>query len=226
MLVAGSGWSGAKAHSVKDLADWVAPYALSRGYRVVSIPTAPALRGVASVRHAVLRESRSHPAATTCIYGESSGGHVAYLAALDPRLEQVVDCVVLGGAPTDLNQLFRDKGNPFRNFLLGTVGQVARGVVNLIESAFGRPPYPAQLSPATRERPPWQVSYLHEDGDPLVPVNQASALAKAVPGMRFLDVHAQSKSSAGLLDRIHAWVTPAVESQMGNFITQAVEQAR
>src|SRR5689334_11773638 len=61
ILVAGSAWAGSAPTSPLKLANWVAPYATSRGYRVVSIATAPGLEAVQSVRNAVKREARHEP---------------------------------------------------------------------------------------------------------------------------------------------------------------------
>ena len=75
-----------------------APSLYRAGYRVVAIdyeegPEA----GLESVRQAVADERRRLRRGPLCLYGESSGGHLALLLANRLR---TIDCVVTFGAPT------------------------------------------------------------------------------------------------------------------------------
>lgn len=93
LLIPGSGFSGIGPHETPRLAvgvqhwrDW--------GFRTRVVRYRAGRRGLADVRRAVARTTNP---SRTCLYGESSGGTWALIAAADAG----VACVIASASPTD-----------------------------------------------------------------------------------------------------------------------------
>lgn len=103
MLLPASGWASPTRTQQGAVWSRLAPTLFGAGYRVVAIDYARgATEGLASVRRAVLAESKRPRTGPLCLYGESSGGHLALLAG--NRMPQV-DCVITFGTPVSFTAL-------------------------------------------------------------------------------------------------------------------------
>jgi acetyl esterase/lipase len=100
IMVHAGGWAGHDGHAQNLLLKSPGELFLARGWRVVSIDYNEGALGLQDVLDAVgfelLRKSSDGP---LCIYGESSGAHLALVAASRLR---AIDCVIGLGTPTDL----------------------------------------------------------------------------------------------------------------------------
>ena len=100
ILVHAGGWAGHDAHAQKLLMDRPGDLLLARGWRVVSIDYEEGTAGLQDVLNAAGNElARKSTDGPVCIYGESSGAHLALVAAQRLR---AIDCVIGLGTPTDL----------------------------------------------------------------------------------------------------------------------------
>jgi len=99
ILVHAGGWAGHDAHAQKLLMDRPGNLLLARGWRVVSIDYEEGAAGLQDVLNAAGNElDRKSTDGPVCIYGESSGAHLALVAAQRLR---AIDCVIGLGTPTD-----------------------------------------------------------------------------------------------------------------------------
>jgi len=100
VMVHAGGWAGHDGNAQNLLLKNPGDLFLARGWRVVSIDYNEGAAGLQDVLDAVgfelLRKSSDGP---LCIYGESSGAHLALVAASRLR---AIDCVIGLGTPTDL----------------------------------------------------------------------------------------------------------------------------
>jgi acetyl esterase/lipase len=100
ILVHAGGWAGHDAHAQALLTKTPGEILLARGWRIVSIDYEEGAAGLQDVLDAVAREvARSTGAGPLCVYGESSGAHLALVASARHRR---IDCVIGLGTPTDL----------------------------------------------------------------------------------------------------------------------------
>ena len=101
ILVHAGGWAGHDGYAQEELLKNPGSLFLARGWRVVSIDYEEGAGGLHDVLNAAGAElARNTSAGPLCIYGESSGAHLALLAAARLR---AIDCVVGVGTPTDLH---------------------------------------------------------------------------------------------------------------------------
>ena len=135
-----------------------------RGFAVYSVDYSVGRGAVDDLEVALDAIVRERQPGRLCLYGESSGGHLALLLAAERR---EVECVIAVAAPVDLLSLGPDLA-PISNFLFG--------------------PDPMELrrwSPAFRSRG-IRASVLLKSGidDPVVPVAQHRAFVKGRPGTK------------------------------------------
>ncbi len=107
IIVHAGGWAGHDGYAQSELLKYPGDLFLARGWRVVSIDYnegAAGLQDVLNVAGAELARRTSD--GPLCIYGESSGAHLALMAA---ARFSAIDCVIGFGAPTDLKQ-YIDEG--------------------------------------------------------------------------------------------------------------------
>lgn len=98
LLLPGSGWASPTPAAQERVLANVGDLYHDAGYRVAAYDYAygPAA-ALQSVRRAVVAEHRRLKSGPLCVYGESSGGHLALLLANRMR---IIDCVITFGAPT------------------------------------------------------------------------------------------------------------------------------
>jgi len=102
ILVHAGGWAGHDGYAQSELLKDPGDLFLARGWRVVSIDYDEGPAGLQDVLDAAGAElARGSTDGPLCIYGESSGGHLALMAAARLR---AIDCVIGVGTPTDLYQ--------------------------------------------------------------------------------------------------------------------------
>jgi acetyl esterase/lipase len=100
IMVHAGGWAGHDANAQNLLASNPGNLFLQRGWRVVSIDYEDGTAGLDDVLSAAGAElARRSSDGPLCIYGESSGAHLALVAAARLR---AIDCVIGLGTPTDL----------------------------------------------------------------------------------------------------------------------------
>ena len=100
IMVHAGGWAGHDAFAQDALAKSPGNIFLERGWRVVSIDYEDGTDGLQDVLNTAGAElARRTGDGPLCIYGESSGAHLALVAASRLR---AIDCVIGLGTPTDL----------------------------------------------------------------------------------------------------------------------------
>ena len=100
ILVHAGGWAGHDAHAKDVLIETPGRLLIERAWRIVSIDYEEGTDGLQDVLDAVDAEvARATGPGPLCLYGESSGAHLALVASSRRR---VVDCVIGLGTPTDL----------------------------------------------------------------------------------------------------------------------------
>jgi acetyl esterase/lipase len=100
LMVHAGGWAGHDAHAQDLLTRTPGQLMLDRGWRVVSIDYEEGAAGLQDVLNAAGAElTRGTGSGPLCLYGESSGAHLALVAASRLR---AIDCVIGLGTPTDL----------------------------------------------------------------------------------------------------------------------------
>ncbi|HVF80011.1 MAG TPA: hypothetical protein VNA28_17090 [Solirubrobacteraceae bacterium] len=102
ILVHAGGWAGHDGYAQGELLKNPGDLFLARGWRVVSIDYEEGAGGLQDLLNVAGAElARNTSAGPLCIYGESSGAHLALMAAARLR---AIDCVIGVGTPTDLYQ--------------------------------------------------------------------------------------------------------------------------
>ena len=105
VLVHAGGWSGPNQQRQWALDFWPGRSFRAARWSTISIDYAAGQAGLASVTDQLRSALAGAPHRRMCVYGESSGAHLALLAAADlPQLR----CVIGLGAPTDLDRWRND----------------------------------------------------------------------------------------------------------------------
>jgi hypothetical protein len=161
IMVHAGGWAGHDGYAQDQLMKSPGRLFLDRGWRVVSIDYDDGVDGLQDVLDAAGAElARGTGDGPLCLYGESSGAHLALVAASRLR---AIDCVIGLGTPTDLS-LYQAEGS---------LSADAR--VRLVASQIGR-----FFGMTLEQNAPWNlvtlaptihadVLLMHEADDTIVP---------------------------------------------------------
>jgi hypothetical protein len=172
-MVHAGGWAGHDGYAQDQLMKSPGNLFLERGWRVVSIDYNDGTQGLQDVLNAAGAElARGTGNGPLCIYGESSGAHLALVAASRLR---AVDCVIGLGTPADLT-LYQAQGSV-------SADARVRLVANQINRFFGT---------TLEQTAPWNlvtlapsihadVLLLHEADDTIVPPIHALRFQAARP---------------------------------------------
>ncbi|MEA2218040.1 MAG: hypothetical protein QOJ35_666 [Solirubrobacteraceae bacterium] len=182
VMVHGGGWAGHSAAGRDRLMANPGRLLLQLGWRVVSIDYAEGAAGLRDVLETVDSEAaRKTGPGPLCLYGESSGAHLALIAASRRRS---VDCVAGLGALTDLPRYEREAETS------------SDGQVRLLAARIGRffgatraalaPWNPVSVASSIRA----DVLLMHEAGETLVPATQAVRFQAAHPATRVVELEA------------------------------------
>jgi len=188
IMVHAGGWAGHDTNAQAQLMTRPASLFLERGWRVVSIDYhegTAGLRGVLDAAGAELaRNDHDRP---LCIYGESSGAHLALVAAA--RLRSI-DCVMGLGTPTDV-PLYETDGAVSADPLVRLVAsQMSRFFgTTLAETATWDP---VRLTASIRA----DVLLIREADDMLVPAAHSTRFQAASPTTQTVELHAGDRAVA------------------------------
>jgi acetyl esterase/lipase len=173
IMVHAGGWAGHDGYAQDQLMTSPGNLFLERGWRVVSLDYNDGTEGLQDVLNAAGAElARKTGDGPLCIYGESSGAHLALVAASRLR---AIDCVIGLGTPADLT-LYQSQG------AVSPDGRV-RLVVSQINRFFGT---------TLEQTAPWNLMslapsihadtlLLHEADDTIVPPIHALRFQAARP---------------------------------------------
>jgi acetyl esterase/lipase len=186
IIVYGSGWSGHSGAAARQLLTERGDVFLSRGWRVVSIDYEAGPAGLQDVLDAAGSElARGSGNGPVCIYGESSGAHLALMAAASLG---AIDCVIGVGTPTDL-QLYVDEAAGTSD---GRVTLVAQQITRLFGTtpATTAPWNLVSLAPAIHA----DVLLVHEADDVMVSLGHSQRFKAARPTTQLIELPAGDES--------------------------------
>lgn len=217
IMVYGSGWSGHSGYAQDQLLKNPGSLFLARGWRVVSIDYDDGGDGLQDVLNATGAElARKSSDGPVCIYGESSGAHLALLAA--SRLS-AVDCVIGVGTPSDLvlyQAEAQASSDPRVHLVAGQINRFFGST--LAETA------PWELAPVARGIRA-DVMLLHEADDELVTAAHAERFRAERPTTQVIELEAGDKNDPGTRF-IHGTASTAGRAQyasaVGSFADRAV----
>jgi acetyl esterase/lipase len=215
IMIHGGGWAGHNDAAQRALMERPGKLLLRRGWRVVSIDYEEGTAGLDDVLKTARAEiERGTSNGPLCLYGESSGGHLALVAAA--RLGDEVNCVIGLGAPADLPLYLATakSGSPQHRF-----------VARLVRKYFGT---------SDTELAPWDpvslvgsikadVLLMHGANDTLVPATQSASFAAAHPATRTVTLQ------AGRLPFVHGSISAkgraAYDEAIASFAARALRRA-
>lgn len=217
IMVHAGGWAGHDANAQDLLSKSPGNLFLERGWRVVSIDYEDGTAGLDDVLSAAGAElARKSTDGPLCLYGESSGAHLALVAAARLR---AIDCVIGLGTPTDLT-LYQAES---------AVTNDAR--VRLVASQMTR-----FFGTTLAETAPWNlvslapsihadVLLMHEADDTVVSALHAARFAAARPTTQTLELEAGDPNNPAD-DFMHGTISQAGRAQyaaaIGSFADRAV----
>jgi acetyl esterase/lipase len=216
ILVHAGGWAGHDSHAQKLLMDRPGDLLLARGWRVVSIDYEEGTAGLQDVLNAAGNElARKSTDGPVCIYGESSGAHLALVAAQRLR---AIDCVVGLGTPTDF-PLYEAEAT-------ASLDERLKLVLSQIKRFFGETAdtlaqwNPLSLAPAILS----DVLLVHEADDQVVSGEHDARFRAAKPTTQTVALE------AGGSQFVHGTISDAgramYESSIGAFADRAVAAHR
>ena len=216
IMVHAGGWAGHDANAQDLLSKSPGNLFLERGWRVVSIDYEDGTAGLQDVLNAAGAElARNSADGPLCLYGESSGAHLALVAASKLRS---IDCVIGLGTPTDIT-LYQAEAS---------VSADAR--VRLVASQMSR-----FFGTTLQETAPWNlvalaptihadVLLMHEADDEVVSKLHAARFAAARPTTQTLELEAGDPNNPAD-DFMHGTVDANGRAQYGNAIGSFIDRA-
>jgi len=182
VMVHAGGWAGHDARAQELLMRSPGTLLRNHGWRVVSIDYEAGTEGLRDVLDTISSEiARKTSNGPLCLYGESSGAHLALVAAAQRGEE--IDCVIGLGTPTDLPLYEATAGDGSRN---------QRIVDHQVRKHFGTsatelaPWDPVSLAPSIKA----DVLLLREGDDDSVLADQTAAFVAAHPATQTLTLDA------------------------------------
>ncbi|HWI07018.1 MAG TPA: hypothetical protein VNT54_05830 [Solirubrobacteraceae bacterium] len=217
ILVHAGGWAGHDGYAQDELLKNPGDLFLARGWRVVSIDYEEGAAGLQDVLNVAGAElARNTSAGPLCIYGESSGAHLALMAAAKLR---AIDCVVGVGTPTDLHLYTAEAAVSSDDRVKLVSSQIMR--------LFGTTPQATapwnlvSLAPSIHA----DVLLVHEVDDELVTSAHAQLFKAARPTTQLLELEPGDKSNRSH-DFMHGTVSELGRTQymsgIGAFADRAV----
>lgn len=167
MLIHGGGWKGVDPLAFRDTLA-VATLIQRLGYETLTVEYRQGVQGLSDVE-AAYRQARRRvgPRLPICVYGTSAGGHLGLMLAVRHR---DLACVIDLAGPSDLPALKHTSSAAYK----------------LATDAFGTGSL-AQFSPALHAGSiKAQLLLVFAKDDPLVPVAQGYAMARADPKARLI----------------------------------------
>lgn len=217
VLVHAGGWAGHDGYAQDELLENPGDLFLTRGWRVVSIDYEEGAAGLQDVLNVAGAElARGSSSGPLCIYGESSGAHLALMAAARLR---AIDCVIGVGTPTDLHLYTAEAAVSSDDRVKLVSSQIMR--------LFGTTPEATapwnlvSLAPSIHA----DVLLVHEVDDELVTAAHAQRFKVARPTTQLLELEPGDKSNRSH-DFMHGTVSDAGRAQymagIGAFADRAV----
>lgn len=217
ILVHAGGWAGHDGYAQSELLKNPGDLFLARGWRVVSIDYEEGTGGLQDVLNAAGAElARNSSAGPLCVYGESSGAHLALMAAAKLR---AIDCVIGVGTPTDLHQYTVEASVSADDRVKLVSGQIMRlfGTTPETTAAWNL----VALAPSIHA----DVLLVHEVDDELVTASHAQRFQAARPTTQLIELAPGDKNDPST-DFMHGTVSDIGRGQymsgIGAFADRAV----
>lgn len=214
IMVHGGGWAGHDIHAQQVLMETPGRLLLARGWRVVSVDTEAGQGGLQNVLDTIHSEiARKTSNGPICLYGESSGAHLALVAA---SREDSISCVVGLGTPTDL-PLYESVGPRSSE---PRVVQVADQMKKFFGTTAGElaPWNPVGLAASIHAK----VLLLREGDDPIVSPAYARRFAAAKPGTKVVELEAGTAAQRFVHGTISARGREQYAAAIDAFIARAI----
>jgi len=209
IMVHAGGWAGHDAHAQKLLMERPGDLLLARGWRVVSIDYEEGPAGLQDVLNAAGNElARKSTNGPVCIYGESSGAHLALVAAQRLR---AIDCVVGLGTPTDFPTYEVEAANSLDERLKLVASQIRRFFGATLDALTSW--NPVSLAPAIHS----DVLLLHESDDDVVSAQHDTLFRAARPTTQTVALEAGNRDDPAT-KFVHGTVSDAGRAQYGSAI--------
>ncbi len=209
IMVHAGGWAGHDAHAQKLLMERPGELLLARGWRVVSVDYEEGPAGLQDVLNAAGNElARKSTSGPVCIYGESSGAHLALVAA--QRLRSI-DCVVGLGTPTDFPTYEVEAANSLDERLKLVASQIRRFFGATLDLLTGW--NPVSLAPAIHS----DVLLLHESDDDVVSPQHDALFRAARPTTQTVSLEAGNRDDPST-KFVHGTVSEAGRAQYASAI--------
>jgi acetyl esterase/lipase len=217
ILVHAGGWAGHDGYAQNELFKNPGDLFLARGWRVVSIDYDEGPNGLQDLLNVAGSElARRTSDGPLCIYGESSGAHLAVMAAARLR---AIDCVIGVGTPTDLYQYTVEASVSSDDRVKLVSGQILRLFGNAPDTLA--PWNLVALAPSIRA----DVTLVHETDDELVTPSHAQRFQAARPTTQVIELQPGDPNDPAT-DFMHGTVSDVGRGQymsgIGAFADRAV----
>ena len=217
ILVHAGGWAGHDGYAQNELFKNPGDLFLARGWRVVSIDYDEGPNGLQDLLNVAGSElARRTSDGPLCVYGESSGAHLAVMAAARLR---AIDCVIGVGTPTDLYQYTVEASVSSDDRVKLVSGQILRLFGNAPDTLA--PWNLVALAPSIRA----DVMLVHETDDELVTASHAQRFQAARPTTQVIELQPGDPNDPAT-DFMHGTVSDVGRGQymsgIGAFADRAV----
>ena len=216
ILVHAGGWAGHDGYAQGELLKDPGNLFLARGWRVVSIDYEEGAGGLQDVLNAAGAElARGSSSGPVCVYGESSGAHLAVMAAARLR---AIDCVIGVGTPTDLHLYTAEAAVSSDDRVKLVSSQIMRLFGSTPEATA--PWNLVSVAPSIHA----DVMLVHEVDDELVTPVHAQLFKNARPTTQLIELQPGDKSNRSH-DFMHGTVSELGRTQYMNGIGAFADRA-